>query len=213
MIGFVIRVGEATTSTFTREMDGGIWRYTYEAGNGREITIAKVSVNFSKSEILDAYRRLNQQYAASLIGRTSQQPRDVDVALTFTRPLSFEEVMEIRRNTGLSAQLYTVVAMNEDDEKGTLTVVAGEDSAISMSKANEMIASQGFKFMGIMVIHGKISNSQGGLGRLLADNRIYLVDMTANRVREDLLANGEHLDQVREMYVHIPSPFWDMPWK
>lgn len=67
--------------------------------------------------------------------------------------------------------------------------------------------------MGIMVIRGRISNSHGGLEKLLADNRFYLVDVTANRVREDLWASGEHLSRTGEIYVHIPSPFWDMPWK
>ncbi len=213
VLSVVIRVGEATTITVTHQMDNGVWRYSYENRSGQAISLAKVDVNFSEPGILETYQRLNQQYAANLIEHTSQQTRDVDVVLTFSRPLSFEEVSGIRQDMDLSVQLYTVVAMDESDEKGALTVVAKEDSSLDMSQANEIIASQGFRLMGIMVVHGRISNSPAGLGKLLADNRIYLVDTTANRVLDDLLANGELISQSSEMYVHIPSPFWDMPWK
>lgn len=74
-----------------------------------------------------------------------------------------------------------------------------------------IITSQGYTLQGIMVVRGAVANTLEGLGKLVADSRVYLADVMANRVGEDLLERGD-LGNAQDLYVHTPSPFWDMHW-
>jgi len=192
-----------------RAMDGGLWRYSVERNHNTGAVLAKISVDFADPSVAIAYKQLNQQYASSMIRKSLDQVQDVDVTLTFTSPLSWEDIVAIREETGLSIQLYTFAALNEKGEKGSLTGVAEKDSSVDMRKAIEIITSQGYRLQGVMMVRGKIPNTPDGLGKLMTDKRIYLIDLMANRVREDLLERGNLGDG---LYVHTPSPFWDMDW-
>lgn len=216
MVGFAfVLVAHASASMprAMRAMDGGLWRYSVERNHNTGAVLAKIAVDFADPNVAIAYKQLNQQYASGMISKSFDQARDVDVTLTFTSPLSWEDVVAIRKETGLSVQLYTFAALNEQGEKGSLTGVAGVDSSVDIRKATEIITSQGYRLQGVMMIRGKIPNTPDGLGKLMADNRIYLIDLMANRVRENLLERGDLGDGLDErIYVHAPSPFWDMDW-
>ncbi len=211
MLGFacILAAHASGDTSKPRVMDGGLWRYGLKRNHNTGTILAKISVDFANLRVVNAYKQLNQQYASSVI--SARQARDVDVTLTFASPLSWEDVEALREETSLSVQLYTFVALNQNGEKGSLTSVERLDSPVNINKATEIITSQGYTLQGIMVVHGTVPNTPEGLGKLVADSRVYLADVMANRVREDLLERGG-LSDTQDLHVHTPSPFWDMDW-
>ena len=189
MLGFafILAAHASDDTSKPRVMDDGLWRYHLERNHNTGTVLAKISVDFANPGVATAYKQLNQQYASSMIERSRGQARDVDVTLTFALPLSWEDVEALREETSLSIQLYTFVALNENGEKGSLTSVERPDSPVNINKTTEIITSQGYTLQGIMVVHGTVPNTPEGLGKLVADSRVYLADIMANRVREDLL--------------------------
>lgn len=60
------------------------------------------------------------------------------------------------------------------------------------------------RMAGFMVVDGVLTISEASLGKLLADERVYLADTTAYE--------AQALAGVTGAEVHLPTPFWDMDW-
>ncbi len=186
---------------------GGIDYTVKELPNGS--LKVSVHVNWSEPEALSKYIQANRERALACLGAEGMDW--IPVTITFLRPLSWQEVTVLRQATGLVVENYTFVAVHEDGRKAMIGGVADENSLVDIDKLAEIAKEQGVMVKGVMVLKGRIKNTSTALGRLMEDKRVYLVDVVAVEVMEDLKKNPLYQD-AKHIDIFVPSPYWDMGW-
>ena len=131
--------------------------------------------------------------------------------LSFAKPLPFQAVNNLLKETGVEPVSYTQVGWTTTGERMGSTIFAGDSSDFDLEKAAREAISQDpnapdykAQMAGFMVIEGYITISQESLGKLLRDERVYIVDTTAHEVTQ--------LVKAGEATVHLSTPFWNMDW-
>jgi len=210
--------------------EGTAFRYTGQGLDNGEILVV-VGVDVDDPEALRAYREANAKRSQALIAQGEARP--IWVQVTFLRPLAADQVRALVEETDFRVDSFLMVGHTPDGEKTStiLNFPIGEDfpetlaETLSWQEIETLVLDQGYvppatlndpmapkTLDGIMLLQGEVETTEQGLGRWLADERVYLIDTAGVEVRE--LAARRHADAVadREIVVSLPSPFWRFDW-
>jgi hypothetical protein len=196
------------SSTCLNQTDSGGIDYTVKELPNGSLKVS-VHVNWTDPETLNRYIQANRERALACLRAGGMDW--IPVTVTFVRPLSWREVTVLRQATGLVVENYTFVATYENGRKAMIGGVADENSLVDIDKLAEIAKQQGVMVKGVMVLKGKVKNTSTGLGTLIDDERVYLADVVAVEVMEDLKGNPLYRD-AKYIDVFVPSPYWDMGW-
>lgn len=186
----------------------GTYRYT---GKGLDSGDVLVDVHFDidDPEALRAYREANAERAKALIQQG--EPQLIWVQITFHRPLPTAEVQALVKETGFRVDNFEMVGRSADGRHRLSRTRVGD---IEDDAAHMVVPLWGVDTMlaGVILLQGEVETTEQGLGRWLADNRVYMIDTTGVEVRE--LVARRHADVVadRDIFVSLTSPFWRFDW-
>lgn len=160
-------------------------------------------------------RDLSQRENYALAQRTAVanllaagQAEGVSIQVTFSQPISVEELRDLSTRTGLSSAHLILVAK---DATGALYAIgkrAIPSAIVNVEELNPELVSRGLSLLGVAVVQGKIRADQTGIGQLANDTRVYLADITSHTLAKEVAAkNGVSVDKVQ---VSVPTPYWDL---
>ena len=182
--------GETTTYDYTgRELEhtGDVIVNVYYLGDGFDL------------EGLRAYREANIKRSHALVAQGDA--RLIWVQVTFAHPVPVAEVRSLAEETGFQVQDFLMAGRNSQGGRAwCIDAVGNLDQPVCDPD------------LGVMLLKGWVETTEQGLGRWLADERVYMVDTTAVEVRE--LVAQRHADVVagRKIIVSPESPFWLLDW-
>lgn len=181
--------------------------YTYQINERKDGYIeAKIHVipQLDSAEF-QGYVQANEERIRNLI---HQGGEPIDVQVTLKRPLAADEIQLLASETTLQVESFLLVGKGTNNEQVT-SIIYGDLSEIPSRE--EGPRGQSVEYLGVMVLQGKIVPSISELGKLSADNRIYMVDTTMSEVRE-LIQNDSRLSGQPIESISAPSPFWELMW-
>ncbi|MDL1897565.1 hypothetical protein FBQ82_14970 [Anaerolineae bacterium CFX7] len=184
--------------------------YRYTAQGERNNLYITVSVNFDDAATLQKYRRVNQRRGEQL---SKQNKKDIPLLLTFAHPLPLAQARELVRQTDLDVSSYMMVGHSSlSGERGTYINFETLEQDVELAR-NVDSTGNGEQLLleGVMVIQARLRDSSA-LGKLLRDERIYLVDTTEFEVRELLSQRHAAMIKGKAIDVTVPSPFWNLDW-
>jgi len=190
-----------------------------------------VSVDLNDPKAMQVYREANAARGRALIARG--EAKAIWVQVTFARPLPADEVRTLVEETGFQVESFLMVGHTSDGGKMCMILISpiGEDfpeelaKTLSWQEIETLVYDKGYvppaviddpmapaTLNGVMLLQGQIETTEQGLGRWLADERVYLIDTTGEEARE--LAAQRHANAVagREIVVELESPFWNFDW-
>jgi|GEM_PF-5255971 len=88
-----------------------------------------------------------------------------------------------------------------------LGAVADKIGSIDIKELEQVAASNNAAIKGIMVIAGKIRSEN--LPQLGQDTRVFLVDTVADQIITRL-KNSDKFQNVSNIDIFVPSPYWDL---
>lgn len=185
--------------------------FTYQIEVRDKIALVHVNLNVADFQAVQRYREANHQRALKWIG--DRQPREIDVQITFVRPVPPSVVRELAAQTGLVVNEYLLVGRSPEGRKitsiylGAITPDVPDVQPIIRPDGEE-----GGSLVGVMLLRGTVKTSQTSLGRLLDEPLIYMVDTTAVEVRELVVREYASLIADRPIEVVLHSPFWQFEW-
>jgi len=133
--------------------------------------------------------------------------------LTFAHPLPLAQARELVRQTDLDVSSYMMVGHSSlSGERGTYINFETLEQDVELAR-NVDSTGNGEQLLleGVMVIQARLRDSSA-LGKLLRDERIYLVDTTEFEVRELLSQRHAAMIKGKAIDVTVPSPFWNLDW-
>lgn len=203
------RIATVLSGGFTRSAPSGDFQYAVLHENG-SIEI-DVTFNGSGSQA-DVQRYVQANAARAQLLLQSAAGERLWATLTFTKPLKAQEVEQLLRDAAVEAASYTQVGWTTTGQRMASTIF--KDSVAPdfdlQQLAQDAISSDpaapdyDARMAGFMVVDGVMTISEASLGKLLTDERVYLVDTTAYEAQK--------LVGVTEATVRLPTPFWDMDW-
>lgn len=194
--------------------EGSAFRYTgQEAGAGQIYVV--VSVDIDDAMALEAYRQASAERARALIQQGKPQP--VWVQVTFRRPVPIADVRALVNDTGFRVDSFLLAGRAPDGQKLTrIQVGALEDSAAQMNvpppPPAAPVGGVEVTLAGVMLVQGEVDTTEQGLGRWLADERVYMVDTTSIEVHELIAQRHAAVVSGKEIVISVPSPFWNLDW-
>lgn len=188
--------------------EGSAFRYAgHIRGNGAVDVV--VGVDLNDPQALQAYREANAVRGRALIARRKAQT--IWVQVTFVQPLPADEVRTLVEETGFQVENYLMVGRASNGER----VVHGQVGAIGDDVPDRVYDPHWnveMTYAGIMLLQGTVETTEQGLGRWLADERVYMIDTTAVEVRELVAQRHADIAAGREIEVGLESPFWNFDW-
>jgi hypothetical protein len=188
---------------------GGLYEYGI-ARRADQPTEIHVVFDLEDQIAVERYRQASNHRALVLLA--SAPGHRLWTTITFARPLPLNEMVLLLQEAKVEPVSYTQVGWTAAGERMGSTIFAGPDfdleklaqEAMSASSENDPIA--GAHTMGFMVVDGYIPISEESLGKLMADERVYLVDTTAYEVQQLVGLEAEGATFV------LSTPFWSMDW-
>lgn len=200
----------AYTGTASYSGLNGAYKYVvaYRDSKADEVQIV---LDLGDTTAVELYRQASNQRSLELLA--SVQSQRLWATITFVKPLSINEALSLAKEAGVESASYTQVGWTASGERTGSTIFVSPDSDIEKLASQALVASSaedpifGARMAGFILVEGYITISEESLGKLLTDERVYLVDTTAHEVK-NLLGEAAHQDTV----FHLPSPFWGMDW-
>lgn len=203
------RIATVLSDGFTRSAPSGAFQYAVQ----RKHASVEIDVTFNGNggqADVQRYVQVNMARAQALLQEAAGER--LWTTITFTKPLTAQEVEQLLRDAGVEAASYTQVGWTAAGQRMASTIFSypGSSDFDLERLAQEAISSDpaapdyGAAMAGFMVVDGVMTISEASLGKLLTDERIYLVDTTAYEAQK--------LVGVTEAAVRLPTPFWDMDW-
>lgn len=159
---------------------------------------ARAQVNFIDEDRFRAYREFNVNMATTLQAEVANAP--VLSVVTFAAPLAVDEVRALAELAGLEVISYGAFGTNTSGEQVSVYVWPETQTV------EELPAIRGIKLKGIMTITALVKPEASGLGMLLSDKRITLVDVSANQIKAKVEAElGESIEVTQ---IGVPNPAW-----
>ena len=149
---------------------------------------------------LHAYREASIRRNQALLAR--RDPQRVYVQVTFTRPVPVPEVRDLVEETGFQVEDFLMVRRPREQRSWCIEATG--------NLVKPFCADAGFE--GVMVLKGWVETTKQGLGRWIADERVYMVDTVAVEIGE--LLTPKHADIVagRQIIVSSEYPIWELEW-
>lgn len=203
------RIATVLSGGFTQSAPSGAFQYAVQ----REHASVEIDVTFNGNggqADVQRYVQANMARAQALLREAAGER--LWTTITFTKPLTAQEVEQLLRDAGVEAASYTQVGWTATGQRMASTIFSHPGSSdFDLERlAQEAISSDpaapdyGAAMAGFMVVDGVMTISEASLGKLLTDERVYLVDTTAYEAQK--------LGGVTEATVRLPTPFWDMDW-
>jgi hypothetical protein len=123
------------------------------------------------------------------------------VQVTFAHPIPIAEVSSLVKETGFKVQDFLMAGRNSQGGRAwCIDAVGNLDKPVCNPE------------LGVMLLKGWVETTEQGLGRWLADDRVYMIDTTAAEVRELLAQRHAEVVAGRNIIVGVESPFWQLDW-
>lgn len=185
------------------------YRYrVIEDGCARSLR-AQVHVDFDDPRISARYAAANRALATQLIQR---QAGPVPVTITFAQPLSLSDAQAIVDKIGMKLTSYWLGATKASGAKASIFRWPQDQRIESYATLEaDTLKPRAYSLKGVMVLVGEIDSTSAGLGALLGDQRVHLLDVVASDIRRQAQHElGERADTIQ---VAAPSPYWTLDWK
>lgn len=188
---------------------GNAFAYALEIRNAE--AIIHIQYDMEDSLSIQKYRNANQQRALDLL--QSKPVREIEVQITFARPVPSSVVREKAAQTGLLIHDYMLVGRSISGNK--IASVRLHTIPLDIPDVEEVILPNGEKggtLVGVILLKGTIQTTATSLGRWLNDPLVYLADTVSVEARELVTAKHASLIGKRTIQVARPSPFWNLDW-
>jgi len=161
---------------------------------------------------IQAYREANTRRNYALLAR--KEPKLVYVQVTFARPIPAAEVSALVKETGFQVEDFLMAGRNSQGGRAW-----GIDFTGNLDKPFHDDPN-----LGVMILKGWVETTERGLGRWMADERVYMIDTVAAEIMEilaqkhpDIVAGRELIspeveDGKMKIEVLPESPFWALDW-
>jgi len=161
---------------------------------------------------IQAYREANTRRNYALLAR--KEPKLVYVQVTFVRPIPAAEVSALVKETGFQVEDFLMAGRNSQGGRAW-----GIDFTGNLDKPFHDDPN-----LGVMILKGWVETTERGLGRWMADERVYMIDTVAAEIMEilaqkhpDIVAGRELISpKVEEgkkvIIIGSESPFWALDW-
>jgi hypothetical protein len=179
--------GETPTYRYSGKVldDGNILVNVYYLGN---------------SATIQAYREANIQRNQVLLAR--RKPQRVYVQVTFTHPVPVPEVRALVEETGFQVEDFLMVRRPREQRSWCIEATG--------DLIKPFCADAGFE--GVMVLKGWVETTEQGLGRWIADDRVYMVDSVAVEISEILTQKHADIVAGKQIVVSSEYPIWELDW-
>jgi len=180
---------------------------------------------------IQAYREANTRRNYALLAR--KEPKLIWVQVTFVRPIHTAEVSSLVKETGFKVQDFLMAGRNSQGGKiwfidaiGNLeqTVCAPAEVCMGPGIEDRTACERDFENLGVMILKGWVETTERGLGRWMADERVYMIDTVAAEIMEilaqkhpDIVAGRELIspkieEGKKKIIIGSESPFWALDW-
>jgi hypothetical protein len=203
-----LEVNDSDHNVFAEGGREGIYTYRVETLPDSGLAI-RIHPNLGDPAAVSKYLELNEEQAQRLVSRS--QGDWVPTTVTFASPLSWDEVTKLRESTGLMVDTYTFATLDRGGHKAVIGAVADGNSQVDLHKLRDIARQQEVEIKGVMLLQGKIRAIPESLGRLLADDHVYIADVMVAEVLEAIADQPEY-QSASYIDVVVSSPFWDMKW-
>jgi hypothetical protein len=189
----------------------GSFSYTIQ-GDKPDSVYVVVSVNLNDPDSRQQYINANLDRGRELL--TNNESRLVPVQVTFSKPVPVKEAHELITRTNFLVESYLVVGYTEASRERSTRAWFGplnpddipDREVFDPRKGEEIV------YQGIMVLVGQVMTDSNGLGELLYNDLVYLVDTSELELRGLLSSKHANVTLNKEVAISIPSPFWDLDW-
>lgn len=186
------------------------FEYSIQGDKDQSVYVT-VGVNMDDEHSRQKYIDANKQRGYELIA--NKQNEHIPVQITFASPISIHEVRKLVESTNFDVEEFLLVGHSTiSQERGTHIQFSSLDVPIPERELIDPNSGEEIVFEGIMVLKGQVVATNAGLGKWLADERVYLVDTSKVELLEIL--GKEHMNKIagKEVEISIPSPFWNLDW-
>ena len=203
------RIATVLSDSFTQSAPSGAFQYAVH----HKVGSVEIDVTFNDTggqADVQRYMEANAARAEALL--QSATGERLWTTITFVQPLTTQEMDLLLKGAGVEAASYTQVGWTTTGQRmgSTIFVDPGRPDFDLERSVRDAISSDpaapdyGARMAGFMAVDGVMTISEASLGKLLADERVYLVDTTAYEAQKVV--------GVPTAEVHLPTPFWDMDW-
>lgn len=179
--------------------------YTVEKRPSGTVRVHVTGIDFTTRAARDHYAK--QQYSAALELVRLGQGEDIPLQLTFAYPLPIEELHLLAKDTSLKTELLVFEARDSDQELHTVAVRSvGAGEIADLASLQLGLEMRNLQLVGVIAVHGTTVASEAGLGKLVRDERAYIVDITPYVLAKQVAVQQNVA--VEQVQVVIPAPFW-----
>ncbi|MER3459618.1 MAG: hypothetical protein C4309_14250 [Chloroflexota bacterium] len=151
---------------------------------------------------IHAYREANIKRSYALLAR--KDPQLIWVQVTFARPIPIAEVSSLVKETGFKVQDFLMAGRSSQGGRAWCIDAIGN--------LDQPVCDPDFGDLGVMVLQGWVETTERGLGRWMADDRVYMIDTIAVEVSELLAQRHADIVAGRKIVIDSESPFWLLDW-
>ena len=194
-----------------RGADHGIWRYTAHRTATGQI---EAYVEYRRASVADlrAYADANRQLTNTLATKKGQ----ADVQVTYKEPLSPDVFRNWSTTNGLTVAKAAARTLQGGTMRGTIGVAPGNlrnpgTDPLPLDLLNGQLeavrrSDPSMQVRGVYAARGTVDASH--LTAMIADPRVFLLDVTPTVVRQELAAGG--VIGADRADVDVATPFWNM---
>lgn len=157
-------------------------------------------VDWHDARDLQEYAVRKELEASALLGTSDE----IQVQITFARPIAIEEARELVRATDLEPFHVTLEARDEDNRLRTVGSVADAALLVDVAQFTDALEEQQTRIVGVMVIDGVVPGRS--LQTLIDDDRVFLLN-TAPYILKQVLS-VEYGVASERIQVAVKSPHW-----
>lgn len=206
VLGGILRTGALSDTGLHVGPDGVYQYYVEDTDDGLDIG---VTIDTREPDAWTRYLRHNDERNHELV--ESRSNRRLPVTITFSKPLPLQEVLALLAEAQVEPVDYTQVGWTASGQRMGSTFWASADRSIEELTVEAATATRdgepnaGARMAGFLVVNGYLVISES-LGKLLVDERVYVVDTTAWEIQQALGPTS------RNATFSLPTPFWGMDW-
>ncbi|MBO9370779.1 MAG: hypothetical protein J7575_06815 [Chloroflexi bacterium] len=187
------------------------YSYTGEVLEGTGDVLVNVYYLRGGEKAIQAYREANTKRNYALLAR--KEPKLIYVQVTFVRPIPSAEVSSLVKETGFKVENFLMAGRNSQGGRAWCIDGTGNLDKPFCDDPN----------LGVMILKGWVETTEQGLGRWMADERVYIIDTVAAEIEilaqkhPDIVAGREligpgSMDGKKVIVIGAESPFWELEW-